>query len=220
MNPVFPGGSPWVLTVGATYIAYNNNTQRYKTPICTNTTGIRCATGSVERGTTYSQTGWTSGAGFSHWNPASPWQVKYIQQYLNSGIRLPDSKFFNASNRAYPDVSAFGHNCFIMDSGNTKTEDGTSCAAPIFAGVLTELNAYQMSRGRPLLGYVNPLLYQMYDVNQKTFNDVLVGDSAGTEMMSCGRDFGFLATKGWDPVSGLGTPNIDEMKRTLDKLFQ
>ena len=218
INPVFPGGSPWVLTVGATYLVNNNNKFNYTTPICSNTTGVTCATGSVERGTTFKETGWTSGSGFTHWNPASPWQVKHIQKYLNSGIKLPNKKFFNASNRAYPDVSAFGHNCFIMND-NPETEDGTSCAAPIFAGVITELNAYQLSKGKSLLGYVNPLLYIMYEVNSQTFNDVLVGDSAATEMMSCSRDFGFLAGKGWDPVSGLGTPNVGEMKKTLDKIF-
>jgi tripeptidyl-peptidase-1 len=220
INPVFPGGSPWVLSVGATYIAYNSDSRHFTTPICTNTSGVKCATGSVEQGTTYSETGWTSGAGFTHWNPAPSWQAKYVQSYLNSGIRLPDRKYFNSNNRAYPDVSAFGHNCFVMYGNTPETEDGTSCASPIFAGVITQLNAYQLSKNRPLLGFINPLLYHLYDVNQKTFNDVLVGDSAATETMSCNRNFGFLATKGWDPVSGLGTPNVGEMKKTLDKLFQ
>ena len=31
-----------------------------------------------------------------------------------------------------------------------------------------------------------------------------------------GSDFGYLASNGWDPVTGLGTPNIGLMKEWLD----
>ena len=113
-------------------------------------------------------------------------------------------------------MSAFGHNCIInvasKDWGNV---DGTSCSTPVFAGVISNLNGYQKSRGKPVLGFVNPLLYKMYGENSNTFNDVLVGNSSCTEAMCCGQDFGFLATNGWDLVSGLGTPNVEEMKKYL-----
>lgn len=222
MNAIFPGSSPWVLSVGATFIVRDKQNYNFTTPICQNksTTPTSCATGTEERGTTYTETGWTSGSGFTRWYPSPKWQQLLLQNYLNSGVTLPNRKFFNATNRAYPDVSAFGHNCAVYGSYlGWGPVDGSSCASPIFAGIITHLNAYQLSKGRPLLGFVNPLLYKLYDTNSKTFHDIVVGNSSCTESMCCGPDFGFLATKGWDPVSGLGTPNVSEMKKELDKLF-
>ena len=219
INPIFPGGSPYVLSVGASYLLIKdmNKYNKFVTPICQNN---QCATGSVEQCATYNQTIWTSGSGFTHWNPTPSWQLPYVQKYLKSGIHLPNSIYFNSTNRAYPDVTAFGHNCAVVNNGKVGTADGTSCAAPIFAGVIANLNAYQLSKGRPLLGFVNPLLYKIYGLNPNTFNDILVGDSSCTEAECCGRNFGFLAGKGWDPVSGLGSPNIGEIKRMLDKMFK
>ncbi len=216
MNPIFPGGSQWVVSVGGTYLLKSNNENNYQTPICK---GNQCAYGNVEQMTTFNQTGWTSGANFVHWFPAPSWQVPLINKYLNSGVALPKSMYFNSSNRAYPDVSSFGHNCAVYYGNQLSPEDGTSCAAPIFAGILTHLNAYQLSKGRPLLGFATQLLYKLYEKNPRSFNDILVGDSSCTEEQCCGRNFGYLATKGWDVVSGLGTPNVAEMKKTLDSLF-
>jgi subtilase family serine protease len=65
MNPVFPGGSPWITSVGATYVkADDSASPTFSTPVCLQN---QCATGTIEQGTTQSETGWTSGAGFTHW---------------------------------------------------------------------------------------------------------------------------------------------------------
>ena len=34
--------------------------------------------------------------------------------YLNSSVKLPDSKYYNSSNRAYPDVSAMSDDFWII----------------------------------------------------------------------------------------------------------
>lgn len=57
----------------------------------------------------------------------------------------------------------------------------------------------------------------MYEDNPLTFNDIIVGNSSCTEFECCGEDFGFTATKGWDVVSGLGSPNVRKMIEWLDK---
>ena len=57
----------------------------------------------------------------------------------------------------------------------------------------------------------------MYNENQKIFNDITVGYSYCTEVMCCGSNFGYTATKGWDPVGGLGSPNVEEMRKYLSK---
>lgn len=216
MNAVFPGGSPYVTAVGATYLVADSAAKdpAYTTPICSQ---VQCATGSEERGVTQSIIGWTSGSGFTHWADQPSYQKAAVQGYLNSGVQLPGSKYFNANKRAYPDVSAIGHMCQIIDGGFTSAEDGTSCSAPIFAGVVAHLNAYQKSKGRPVLGFANPLFYKMHAAAPNTFHDVLHGDSAATEDSDCqDRNFGFLAAKGWDPVGGLGTPDVGAIKNYLD----
>jgi len=217
INPVFPSGSPWVLSVGATYSIEADGRFDYQTNVCNDRkSGITCSNAFNEAGATYSKIGWTSGSGFTHWNKMPDWQHSAVNGYLTSGIQLPDSKYFNANGRAYPDVSAFGHLCALYNGNYWSYGDGTSCSSPIFAGIIANLNSYQITRGRPLLGFVNPLFYKMYSETPSTFNDILLGNSSCTEFMCCGADYGFKATKGWDPVGGLGTPNVGEIKKYLE----
>ena len=55
------------------------------------------------------------------------------------------------------------------------------------------------------------------------FNDVTMGNNWCTENTCCptnkagGSDFGFKASKGYDPVTGLGTPNMEKITDWLDK---
>ena len=54
-----------------------------------------------------------------------------------------------------------------------------------------------------------------------TFNDITSGNNYCTEYNCCparkdnGSDYGYVATKGWDPVSGWGTPNVGEILNWL-----
>jgi len=216
MNPVFPGGSPWVLSVGATYVVQNTGNFHYQTPICDGTLGT-CTNGIKEEGIRYDVNSWTSGAGFTHWDKTPQWQKSYVDKYLSSGVTLPNSKYYNSKGRAYPDVATFGHNCATSVDGAFMGVDGTSCSSPLMAGIVANLNSYQKSRGKPTLGFINPLLYKMYGENSRTFNDITVGYSYCTEVMCCSTDFGYIAAKGWDPVSGLGSPNVEEMRKYLSK---
>ena len=70
---------------------------------------------------------------------------------------------------------------------------------------------------KPKLGFINPVLYQMWIMDKNIFNDISVGNNRCTEQMCCdGDDFGFEASDGYDPVYGLGTPNVQLMKDWLD----
>ena len=222
LNPVFPGGSEWVTSVGATYIKQSNeNDREWTCPISKYLPGPNVTFDYTEGVTTWRKTGWTSGSGFSNYSSTPEWQREEVESYLSSPVDLPESQYFNRNGRAYPDVAAFGHNCAMYQHGTGWTGgDGTSCSAPMFAGVITYLNDYQLSRGRPVLGFANPLLYKMRREDTYTFNDVSEGDSACTEITCCeDRNFGFLPAKGaWDPLSGLGTPRVKEIKRYLDSL--
>lgn len=229
INANFPGGSPWVLSVGATYLVASTETFNYSTPICNDYAeyNINCSYGTKEQGVYYNETYWTSGGGFTHWDQTPDWQVNNVKTYLNSGVVLPKPRYFNPQGRAYPDVSAVGHNCIVnlrdgTGLGQWAYLDGTSCSAPVFAGVITRLNYFRKQQGKPVLGFVNPLLYKMASESPRTFNDVTKGTTQCTEHFCyyndqywCTEDFGFQATKGWDPVGGLGTPNVGQMLEYL-----
>ncbi|KAI0683196.1 hypothetical protein BC835DRAFT_1296691, partial [Cytidiella melzeri] len=60
-----------------------------------------------------------------------------------------------------------------------------------------------ISAGRSPLGFLNPFLY----ANPSAFHDITTGSNPG-----CGTD-GFAAATGWDPVTGLGTPNFAALKK-------
>ena len=122
----------------------------------------------------------------------------------------------NKTGRGYPDVSAVGHNCPVISNGYLSGVDGTSCSAPIFAAILALLNNYQQSMARPKLGFVNPLLYSMADI----FTDIITGNNHCTEYQCCGPEYGYSAVEGWDPVTGLGTPNVGKIIERLNLIFR
>ncbi|KAH8993092.1 hypothetical protein EDB86DRAFT_3045606 [Lactarius hatsudake] len=57
------------------------------------------------------------------------------------------------------------------------------------------------------LGFLNPWLY---GVGLPGINDIISGSNPG-----CGTD-GFSAAVGWDPVTGLGTPDFLNLLAPLD----
>jgi len=58
-----------------------------------------------------------------------------------------------------------------------------------------------MFAGKGSIGFINPTLYEYPEV----LNDIVIGGNQG-----CGTP-GFTAVEGWDPVTGLGTPNFPKM---------
>merc|ERR1712070_1105749 len=94
-------------------------------------------------------------------------------------------------------------------------EDGTSASAPAVASMIALLNAEQMRRGEPPLGFVNPWLYQLQQLASDNFVDVTWGDTASTEDLQC--KYGFSAKPGWDPASGLGIPRFRKLLENLPR---
>ena len=66
---------------------------------------------------------------------------------------------------------------------------------------MTLVNAARMDVGKSSVGFINPVLY----ANPWVLNDITSGGNQG-----CGTP-GFTAVSGWDPVTGLGTPNFPRM---------
>ena len=142
------------------------------------------------------------GGGFSNFFEMPHYQKDAVQKYLQSN-KAPSTNFFNKTGRAYPDMSAFATNCEIVYDNSWLYVDGTSCASPIVAGIVSLLNDVRMKQGKKTLGFINPLLYQLAG---KGFHDIAEGSNGN------GICPGFKAAKGWDPTSGWGSPNFGILK--------
>lgn len=145
-----------------------------------------------------------SSGGFSSIHPRPPWQAAAVSPYLES-IGDTYASYFNASNRAIPDVSAQGSNFLVYDKGRLGRLSGTSASSPVFSGIVALLNSARRSKGLPPLGFLNPWLYN----NTGALTDITGGASSGcTNATYFASPAYWNATDGWDPATGLGTPNF------------
>ena len=76
-----------------------------------------------------------SGGGFSNYFGVPSYQSSAVSTFLTH-LGSTYSGKYNTSGRGYPDVSAQGSNFEIVNTGETFTVDGTSCASPTFASVI------------------------------------------------------------------------------------
>ncbi|KAI1365875.1 peptidase S8/S53 domain-containing protein [Xylaria arbuscula] len=184
-QPQYPASCPWVTSVGST--RYLNETATY-----------------------------FSSGGFSDYWSRPIWQEIAVRKYL-SKIGDKFAPYYNNKGRGFPDVSAQGYGYRVYDKGSLKGYQGTSCSAPAFAGIVGLLNDARLRAKLPPVGFLNPLLY----LNPGALNDITLGGSTGcdgTERFH-GAPNGspvipyasWNATTGWDPVSGLGTPNFPKL---------
>jgi len=202
LSSIFPGASQYVFSIGATTLTDPLPTDPYnfQSPVCKTTD---CSTSTTEIVCSYPDALITTGGGFSTYLPRPSWQNDAVTNYLNTNRQLPPSTDYNATNRGFPDVSALGHNYLITYFGSNVLVDGTSASTPVWAGIIARWNAYRLSVGKPPLGFVNPMIYQMYSDLPTAFTDITSGDNSCTE--SCCIE-GYYCQSGWDPVTGLGTP--------------
>jgi len=213
LSSIFPGASPWVLSIGASMLTDSNPSDPYKfeSPFCQS---VDCSTSTTEIVCSYPNALITTGGGFSTFLSRPSYQNDVVSAYLASA-NLPPARDFNSTNRGFPDVSALGHNYLITYFGYNTIVDGTSASSPVWAGIVTRWNAYRLSNGLSPLGFINPLIYQMYRDEPSAFNDITTGNNDCTE--SCCVE-GFDAAVGWDPVIGLGTPVYSLMWKYITSL--
>ncbi|KAI0642674.1 family S53 protease-like protein [Trametes meyenii] len=140
-----------------------------------------------------------SAGGFSNIFPLPSYQQTSVSTYL-SKLQNNYTGLFNRSGRAYPDVSTQGVNFQIQVAGASQSVSGTSASSPTFAAIVALVNDQLLASGDSPLGFLNPLLYSPNATS--VFNDITEGNNPG-----CGTD-GFTAVEGWDPVTGLGTPDF------------
>ncbi|KAI4753709.1 subtilisin-like protein [Aureobasidium sp. EXF-12344] len=139
-----------------------------------------------------------SGGGFSHYFERPAWQNVAVKRYL-SVLGEEHTGMFEPGGAAYPDVSAQGYQYAIVWNGTKHLVDGTSASAPTFAAIVALLNDALLAAGRPVLGFLNPFIWEA-GMSGQGFRDVISGSNKGC------NGTGFPATAGWDPASGWGTP--------------
>ncbi|KAH8997701.1 subtilisin-like protein [Lactarius hatsudake] len=147
-----------------------------------------------------------SGGGFSDYFKRPTYQEEAVSTFLQDlGSRYQG--LYNASGRGFPDIAAQALGLPIFLEGKVYGVGGTSVATPIVAGIISLLNDWLISTGQEPLGFLNPWLYRR---GSQGLTDITEGSNEG-----CNMD-GFSAIVGWDPVTGLGTPNF---RRMLEQLF-
>ncbi|EJD07658.1 subtilisin-like protein [Fomitiporia mediterranea MF3/22] len=143
-----------------------------------------------------------SGGGFSNYFARPDYQAEAVPAFLEA-LGSQNAGLFNASGRGFPDVSAQGQNFQVVLGGRTISVGGTSASSPTFAGVISLLNDFRIAAGKAPLGFLNPLLYS---TGVAGLNDITSGSNPG-----CNTN-GFTAVSGWDPVTGLGTPDFGKLQ--------
>ena len=118
---------------------------------------------------------------------------------------LPDK---DPTRRLTPDVAAVADpftGVRIVLNQQELVGGGTSQSAPIWAGLAAVMNQYLLANGGQALGDLNPLLYRIAaGAPLPGFRDVVLGGNAVD-----------TAAPGYDLVTGLGTPDIDNLVRNL-----
>jgi uncharacterized repeat protein (TIGR01451 family) len=116
--------------------------------------------------------------------------------------------------RNVPDVALTGDNVYVIyNNGSTGTFGGTSCAAPLWAGLTALINQQAAAGSQPPVGFLNPALYAIGKSNpnyNSIFHDITNGNNFSGSSPSK-----FPATPGYDLCTGWGTPVGTNLINTL-----
>jgi kumamolisin len=178
----FPSASPFTLAVGGTMLFHEAG--RVTERVWWESPGKRVGS-----------RGGSTGGGVSAVFPRPKWQDVNVTS-------LNKKKF---DGRVVPDVTALagppGYD--MIFKGKTDYGGGTSASAPLWAALIARVNALLPRDKRQR--FLTPLLYQKSSVGPPlgsiACQDVTEGDNTSTP-----PGFGYKASKGFDAVSGWGTP--------------
>jgi subtilase family serine protease len=116
-----------------------------------------------------------------------------------------------AAKRGVPDVAANADSATAMaleySDHEFRAATGTSASTPLWAGVI----ALADQAAHRHLGFVNPTIYAIARTAayHRAFHDVVTGDNS--VLWSTGVVVGYNSRPGWDPVTGLGSPDAQHL---------
>jgi len=217
----WPASDPLVTGVGGTYLCTDPTatTDQPRTTYIKPGIGAKCGSATFNAAHA-AEVAWTfSGGGFSH---------VFSRPDYQAGTLPAGSTPIPASSRGVPDIglqASAGTGALVYLSlppdGNGSNINhtgwydigGTSLSCPQWAGLIAiadQMNKEQYNETG--LGLINPALYELASNPTKyaaDFFDIAHTAIAGVENNNQGDPSvpGYPATNGWDPVTGLGTPN-------------
>ena len=195
----WPATSPWVLAVGGTNLALNEdnsiaasepwNDSVYPAPYTASAGG---------------------GGGLSVITSRQAWQP---QSSSSTKRMVPDVAAFADESPGYIVVCSSGvQSCPPGPSPNYTFVGGTSAAAPLVSGMIALWTQRASQLGLPRPGFVPPLLYSLAASSPQAFLDVTQGTNAIFPGLSC-----CTAGPGYDLASGLGSPRADQVAALLPR---
>jgi subtilase family serine protease len=172
----FPGDTPYITQVGGTTL-----------------------TTSGPGGSRVSETVWNWGSGIGSGGGVSTsysipsWQTN-INMTTNQG---------STTRRNTPDVALTSDNVYVRADGQDYNVGGTSCAAPLWAGLTALINELALENGEPLVGFINPAVYALGQSGSygSCFRDITTGNNESPSSPTK-----FSAVPGYDLCTGWGTP--------------
>ncbi|MEM0173041.1 MAG: protease pro-enzyme activation domain-containing protein, partial [Sulfolobaceae archaeon] len=117
----------------------------------------------------------------------------------------------NYSTRTIPDVAAVGNpytGMKIIALGSESVIGGTSLSSPLWAGIMANV----ISELRRPIGLLNPILYWIYK------NDSLY--SKAFHQITFGYNGKYYASKGYNLVTGIGSPNVGELINAIKAYYR
>jgi len=144
----------------------------------------------------YTETAWT------FWGPLNGGATGggFSSLFAAPAYQLPNLVRYKQGKRGVPDIAAVADpasGCQVIFEGQRQVVGGTSLSAPIWAGITALVNQALGKRA----GFFTPKLYgspgPMHDITQgnNNFNSVS----------------GYQAAPGWDPCTGLGSPDVGKL---------
>jgi kumamolisin len=184
----YPASDPHVTAVGGTMIALDPANLNFSSPPFLGDI--------IEFETVWNAaSGDGGGSGVSHIFSRPGWQT---------GAGVPPGGF-----RCVPDVAsaadgwnASGQGAYVILYGQVTPLFGTSWAAPTWAAFCARINQARASVREPPIGFLNPYLYALNGTS--SFRDIISGGS-----------YDYLAGPGYDLCTGIGVPNVLNLKQSL-----
>ncbi|KAK6004110.1 hypothetical protein QM012_008960 [Aureobasidium pullulans] len=135
-------------------------------------------------------TGIASSGGFSGIFCRPDWQKKEVETYLDTlGTHLTG----------------------MYNSSATANASGTSASAPTVTGIVGLVDSALIDAGKTPLGFMNP---SIYSIGREAFQDIDDGSSKGCWQVTSKNKTATVdlsATTGWDPITGIGTPDFRKL---------
>ena len=177
-----PSSSPYITQVGGTTLSMNGAGASFGSETVWNWGG-----------------GTGSSGGVSSYYTIPSWQAG-ISMTANQG---------STTMRNIPDVAAVADSVFVYDNRGSPDEiGGTSCGAPLWAGLMALVNQQATALGHSPAGFINPAIYAIGKGQNSgysyaaCFHDTTTGNNFWSSSPSA-----YSAVAGYDLCTGWGTPN-------------